>query len=110
MNKPMKRLLCGLLCASLSLPAALAAQITPSTASITLPKGDALANFDLILTVDEAFAGAEFGLQPSADDITIESLTMLGEIGGSSPVQAKKKRHPLFRLFLRQQCLPARHL
>ena len=99
MNKPMKRLLCGLLCASLSLPAALAAQITPSTASITLPKGDALASFDLILTVDEAFAGAEFGLQPSADDITLESLTMLGEIGGSSPVQAPKNGIHYFGFF-----------
>ena len=71
MKTPMKRLLCGLLCASLSLPAALAASITSSVTSITLPKGESTASFDLILTVYEAFAGAEFGLKPSADDITL---------------------------------------
>ena len=88
MKTPIKRLLCGLLCASLSLPAALAANITASVTSITLPKGESTASFDLILTADKAFAGAEFGLKPSADDITLTSLEMLGEIGGNSPVQA----------------------
>lgn len=99
MNKPIKRLLCGLLCASLSLPGALAATITPSVTSITLPKGETLASFDLILTADEAFAGAEFGLQPSADDITLSSLEMLGEIGGSNPVQADKNGIHYFGFF-----------
>lgn len=99
MKTPMKRLLCGLLCASLSLPAALAANITSSVTSITLPKGESTASFDLILTVDEAFAGAEFGLKPSADDITLTSLEMLGEIGGSSPVQADKNGIHYFGFF-----------
>lgn len=99
MKTPMKRLLCGLLCASLSLPAALAANITSSVTSITLPKGESTASFDLILTVDEAFAGAEFGLKPSADDITLTSLEMLGEIGGSSPIQADKNGIHYFGFF-----------
>ena len=54
MKTPIKRLLCGLLCASLSLPAALAANITASVTSITLPKGESTASFDLILTADKA--------------------------------------------------------
>lgn len=99
MKKPIKRLLCGLLCASLTLPAALAAQITPSVTAITLPKGETLASFDLILTADEAFAGAEFGLKPSADDITLSSLEMLGEIGGNSPIQAEKNGIHYFGFF-----------
>ncbi len=99
MKKPIKRLLCGLLCASLTLPAALAAQITPSVTAITLPKGETLASFDLILTADEAFAGAEFGLKPSADDIKLSSLEMLGEIGGNRPIEADKNGIHYFGFF-----------
>ena len=99
MKTPITRLLCGLLCASLSLPAALAANITASVTSITLPKGESTASFDLILTADKAFAGAEFGLKPSADDITLTSLEMLGEIGGNSPVQADKNGIHYFGFF-----------
>lgn len=99
MKTPIKRLLCGLLCASLSLPAALAANITASVTSITLPKGESTASFDLILTADKAFAGAEFGLKPSADDITLTLLEMLGEIGGNSPVQADKNGIHYFGFF-----------
>ena len=99
MKTPIKRLLCGLLCASLSLPAALAANITASVTSITLPKGESKASFDIILTADKAFAGAEFGLKPSADDITLTSLEMLGEIGGNSPVQADKNGIHYFGFF-----------
>lgn len=99
MKTPIKRLLCGLLCASLSLPAALAANITASVTSITHPKGESTASFDLILTADKAFAGAEFGLKPSADDITLTSLEMLGEIGGNSPVQADKNGIHYFGFF-----------
>ena len=99
MKTPIKRLLCGLLCASLSLPAALAANITASVTSITLPKGESTASFDLILTADKAFAGAEFGLKPAADDITLTSLEMLGEIGGNSPVQADKNGIHYFGFF-----------
>ena len=99
MKTPIKRLLCGLLCASLSLPAALAANITASVTSITLPKGESTASFDLILTADKAFAGAEFGLKPSADDITLTSLEMLGEISGNSPVQADKNDIHYFGFF-----------
>jgi hypothetical protein len=99
MKTPIKRLLCGLLCASLSLPMALAANITPSVTTISLPKGENKASFDVILTVDKAFAGAEFGLKPSSDDITLDSLEMLGEIGGNSPVQADKNGIHYFGFF-----------
>ena len=81
------------------MPAALAANITASVTSITLPKGESTASFDLILTADKAFAGAEFGLKPSVDDITLTSLEMLGEIGGNSPVQADKNGIHYFGFF-----------
>lgn len=88
-----------MLCVCLGLPTAFAATITPSVTQISLPKGETKASFDVILTVDKAFAGAEFGLKPSADDVTLESLQMLGEIGGNSPVQADKNGVHYFGFF-----------
>lgn len=88
-----------MLCVCLGLPTAFAATITPSVTQISLPKGETKASFDLILTVDKPFAGAEFGLKPSADDVTLESLKMLGEIGENSPVQADKNGVHYFGFF-----------
>ena len=88
-----------MLCVCLGLPTAFAATITPSVTQISLPKGESKASFDVILTVDKAFAGAEFGLKPSADDVTLKSLQMLGEIGGNSPVQADKNGVHYFGFF-----------
>lgn len=88
-----------MLCVCLGLPTAFAATITPSVTQISLPKGETTASFDLILTVDKPFAGAEFGLKPSADDVTLKSLQMLGEIGGNSPVQADKNGVHYFGFF-----------
>ena len=88
-----------MLCVCLGLPTAFAATITPSVTQISLPKGETKASFDVILTVDKAFAGAEFGLKPSADDVTLKSLQMLGEIGGNSPVQADKNGVHYFGFF-----------
>lgn len=88
-----------MLCVCLGLPTAFAATITPSVTQISLPKGETTASFDLILTVDKPFAGAEFGLKPSADDVTLESLKMLGQIGGNSPVQADKNGVHYFGFF-----------
>ena len=88
-----------MLCVCLGLPTAFAATITPSVTQISLPKGETTASFDVILTVDKPFAGAEFGLKPSADDVTLKSLQMLGEIGGNSPVQADKNGVHYFGFF-----------
>lgn len=88
-----------MLCVCLGLPTAFAATITPSVTQISLPQGETTASFDLILTVDKPFAGAEFGLKPSADDVTLKSLQMLGEIGGNSPVQADKNGVHYFGFF-----------
>lgn len=88
-----------MLCVCLGLPTAFAATITSSVTQISLPKGETKASFDVILTVDKAFAGAEFGLKPSADDVTLVSLTMLGEIGDSSPVQADRNGIHYFGFF-----------
>lgn len=88
-----------MLCVCLGLPTAFAAKITPSVTQISLPKGETKASFDVILTVDKPFAGAEFGLKPSADDVTLKSLQMLDEIGGNSPVQADKNGVHYFGFF-----------
>ena len=88
-----------MLCVCLGLPTAFAATITSSVTQISLPKGETKASFDVILTVNKAFAGAEFGLKPSADDVTLESLKMLGQIGGNSPVQADKNGVHYFGFF-----------
>lgn len=99
MKTKIRCLLCALLCVCLGLPTAFAATITSSVTQISLPKGETKASFDVILTVNKAFAGAEFGLKPSADDVTLESLQMLGEIGGNSPVQADKNGVHYFGFF-----------
>ena len=99
MKTKIRCLLCAMLCVCLGLPTAFAATITPSVTQISLPKGETKASFDLILTVDKPFAGAEFGLKPSADDVTLESLKMLGEIGENSPVQADKNGVHYFGFF-----------
>lgn len=99
MKTKIRCLLCALLCVCLGLPTAFAATITSSVTQISLPKGETKASFDVILTVDKPFAGAEFGLKPSADDVTLKSLQMLGEIGGNSPVQADKNGVHYFGFF-----------
>ena len=99
MKTKIRCLLCAMLCVCLGLPTAFAATITSSVTQISLPKGETTASFDLILTVDKPFAGAEFGLKPSADDVTLVSLTMLDQIGGSSPVQADKNGVHYFGFF-----------
>lgn len=99
MKTKIRCLLCAMLCVCLGLPTAFAATITPSVTQISLPKGETKASFDVILTVNKAFAGAEFGLKPSADDVTLESLKMLGEIGGNSPVRADKNGVHYFGFF-----------
>lgn len=99
MKTKIRCLLCAMLCVCLGLPTAFAATITPSVTQISLPKGETKASFDVILTVNKAFAGAEFGLKPSASDVTLESLEMLGQIGGDSPVQADKNGVHYFGFF-----------
>lgn len=99
MKTKIRCLLCVMLCVCLGLPTAFAATITSSVTQISLPKGETKASFDVILTVDKPFAGAEFGLKPSADDVTLESLQMLDQIGGNSPVQADKNGVHYFGFF-----------
>lgn len=99
MKTKIRCLLCAMLCVCLGLPTAFAATITSSVTQISLPKGETKASFDVSLTVNKAFAGAEFGLKPSADDVALESLQMLGEIGGNSPVQADKNGVHYFGFF-----------
>lgn len=70
--------------------AAYAAQITTSDTSIILGKGDSTISFDIYIETDAAFAGAEFGIKPSQDDVKFSSLTMSDELKNESKVQTVK--------------------
>mgnify|MGYP004523418707 FL=1 len=80
MKKHLAKLLSGFLAACLMAGSALAAEITPSVSSIQLEKEQTTFSFDIKLHADAAFAGAEFGLKPSASDVSFHSLEMLGSL------------------------------
>ena len=80
MKHHLAKLLSGFLAVCLLAGSALAAEITPSVSSLQLEKDQATFSFDIKLHVDEAFAGAEFGLKPSASDVSLQSLEMLGSL------------------------------
>ena len=80
MKKHLAKLLSGVLAACLLAGSAMAAEITPSTSNIQMEKEQSTFSFEVKLHVDEAFAGAEFGLKPSASDVSLQSLEMLGSL------------------------------
>ena len=80
MKHHLAKLLSGFLAVCLLAGSALAAEITPSVSSLQLEKDQTTFSFDIKLHVDEAFAGAEFGLKPSASDVSLQSLEMLGSL------------------------------
>ncbi len=80
MKKHLAKLLSGFLAACLLAGSALAAEITPSSSSIQMEKEQHTFSFEVRLHADEAFAGAEFGLKPSASDVSLQSLEMLGSL------------------------------
>ena len=80
MKKHLAKLLSGFLAACLLAGSALAAEITPSSSSIQMEKEQRTFSFEVKLHADEAFAGAEFGLKPSASDVSLQSLEMLGSL------------------------------
>ncbi len=80
MKKHLTKLLSGFLAACLLAGSALAAEITPSSSSIEMEKEQRTFSFEVKLHADEAFAGAEFGLKPSASDVSLQSLEMLGSL------------------------------
>ncbi len=94
MNRMTKKLLTAALClfslSALPVLNAFAAQITPSSASIALGKGDRDISFDIYLETDEAFAGAEFGIKPSQSDVEFVSLVMADKLKNESKVQTVK--------------------
>ena len=98
MKYSFKRLLCGALSAAMLAPAAFAASIRPSTEAITLEKGTETLSFVLKLTADSPFAGAEFGLKPSAEDVTLTSLEFL-DVKGEPTVQTQKNGVLYFGFF-----------
>ena len=80
MKHHLAKLLSGFLAVCLLAGSALAAEITPSVSSLQLEKDQATFSFDIKLHVDEAFAGAEFGLKPSASDVSLsESIDIDGD-------------------------------
>ena len=92
MNKIAKKLFSAavIVCLSISSVAAYAAQITPSSTSITLGKNDKEISFDIFLEADSAYAGAEFGIKPSQSDVEFKSLVLSDELQNESKVQTIK--------------------
>ena len=92
MNKIAKKLFSAavIVCLSISSVAAYAAQITPSSTSITLGKNDKEISFDIYLETDSAYAGAEFGIKPSQSDVEFKSLVLSDELQNESKVQTIK--------------------
>ena len=90
MNHLLKHIALGLTAACLLASGALAAQITPSVTQVELGPQEQTLSFDLTLTVDEAFAGAEFGIKPSASDVALEALTYLPDVRNEPTVKTVK--------------------
>lgn len=92
MNRLTKKLLASsaALCFCFSSLSAYAAQITVSDKSITLNKNDKDISFDIYIETDNAFAGAEFGIKPSLDDVKFLSLVLSDELKNESKVQTVK--------------------
>lgn len=92
MNRMIKKLVSAavIVCLSISSVAAYAAEITPSSTSITLGKNDKEISFDIYLENDSAYAGAEFGIKPSQSDVEFTSLVLSDELQNESKVQTIK--------------------
>ncbi len=107
MKKHLAKLLCGFLAVCMLGTTAFAASIQPSVSTITLEQGKSDFSFDIKLHVDEAFAGAEFGLKPSATDVALEGLTMLEDVSAGSPVRTVKNGILYFGFFSGSNKFPA---
>ena len=105
MNKIAKKLFSAavIVCLSISSVAAYAAQITPSSTSITLGKNDKEISFDIFLEADSTYAGAEFGIKPSQSDVEFKSLVLSDELQNESKVQTIKDGCLYFGLFFKHQ-------
>ncbi len=89
MKKRITQFLSGVLTAVMLMGSAFAAEVTPSTSSISLTSGQTSCTFDVSLKTDSAFAGAEFGLKPSAADVTI-SMSWMDDVKNESHVSTVK--------------------
>ena len=107
MKKHLANLLCGFLSACILASSAFAATIQPSVSSVTLAQGENTVTFDIKLHVDEAFAGAEFGLKPSSTSVALEELTMLSDVSDGSPVRTVKNGVLYFGFFTGSNKFPA---
>ena len=90
MNRIVKRIAALALSAALFSVPAFAADITSSVSEITLNRGESDVVFDVILKTDTPFAGAEFGLLPSNDDVEFKSVTFSDELKNEPTVQTVK--------------------
>ena len=64
--------------------------IAPSAAGIALNADQTTFSFDVSITSDEAFAGAEFSLKPSNADVKFQSLEFLDDVEMGGKVQGEK--------------------
>ena len=90
MNHYVKRIGTGILAACLLTSSALAAQITPSVSRVELARGENTISFDIALKADECFAGAEFGIRPSAGDVKFRSIDYLEDTANEATVKTVK--------------------
>ena len=90
MNRIVKQMVALALSAVLFSVPAFAAEITSSVSEITLNRGESDVVFDVVLKTDTSFAGAEFGLLPSNDDVEFKSVTFSDELKNEPTVQTVK--------------------
>lgn len=76
-----------------------ASTITSSTPEVTLKDSASTATFDVVLTADKDFAGAEFGLKPSSEDVTLSSLTFSDALKDEAQVETDKNGTHYFGFF-----------
>lgn len=98
MRKLIQKMLLGAAAVFLLASSAFAAEIAPSTSSITLQSGETTCTFDISLHTTEAFAGAEFGIKPSNSDVAL-SMSFLDNVKNESLVRTEKNGVLYFGFF-----------
>ncbi len=89
-------LICALAVCTFS-TGAFASTVTTDSSSFALKNGEKTCAFSVILHADESFAGAEFGIKPSAGDVTLTSEFV--DVKSESTVRTVKNGVTYFGFF-----------
>ncbi|MBR4015807.1 MAG: S-layer homology domain-containing protein [Anaerotignum sp.] len=90
---------------------AMASTITPSVTAVTLEARETEVSFDVILQADSPFAGAEFALKPSDDDVKIDvenGIQFLSDVSGYGTAKAERDGAVYFGFFGGSNQFPAK--